>query len=419
MTGSIVSVLVGAAMMVSMLAGPSVLAQATCGGFGAGQFNFGGQFQGGFQGGFNNFGGGNFQGGFQGFQFGSGFNGFGGGNFQGGIQIGSQGGQFQGGNFQGGFQLGFQGFPPGGFNFGGGGFQGGFNNFGSGGLNINSGVAPFGFNFGGAAGCPGGVFGLIPDGATVTAGDQFQYRLVWVSPTNWQSLEYLDLRIRDAAGNSIAIIRWLQGTDTYVLVDPATGLPIAQGPSKGTGILDSPNVSVVLAQSYSDNSGPTGQAVGLNATIVPKAPLAGRFVGVDVGSKNDGAAPTPFELAALLNIVAPELVQEVSANNDDEGSRQRKATEEQRQQRERTNRGSLDDYRTEGNAVESNCDAEWPTVTIASRDGNVVLRLLYDAKDSCKLVQPGDYVEVIGEKQNELLYDAHQLTVRRNGTRVR
>ena len=91
----------------------------------------------------------------------------------------------------------------------------------------------------------------------------------------------------------------------------------------------------------------------------------------------------------------------------------------QRQQASRTNRSNLDDYRTEGNAVTSDCAAPIPTVTIKNRDGEVVLQLLHDAKDSCGLVQPGDYVEAIGEKQHEQLYDAHQVTVRRNGTRVR
>jgi hypothetical protein len=404
MTGSTLSVLVSTAMLLMLVMSAPALAQSPCGGFGAGGFNFGG----GFQGGFNNFGG-QFQGGFQGFQFGQGFNNFGGGSFQGGFQGGFQGFQF-GGQFQGG-----------GFNFGVGGFQGGFNNFGSGGFNISGGVGSFGFNFGGAPGCPTGVFGLIPDGATVTAGDTFQYRLVWVSPTTWQDLEHLELRLRDPAGNVAAQIRWLQGTDQFALIDPPTGRTIAQGPSRGNAVLDSPNLSVVLAQSYSDNSGQTGQAVGLNTTIIPKAPLGGRFLGVDVGAKSDGAAPTPFELAALLNVLAPaQQVQQPDSNNDDEeDARNRRKTEEQRQQAARTNRSGLDDFRTEGDAVETNCDAEWPSVTIANRDGDVVLRLIHDAKASCRLVQPGDYVEAIGEKQHEQLYDAHQLTVRRNGTRVR
>jgi hypothetical protein len=397
--GSTLGVLGATAMLVALVTSAPAMAQAPCGGFGAGGFNFGGGFQGGFQGGFNNFGGGQFQGGFQGFQFGQGFNNFGGGSFQGG----------------------FQGFQGSGFNFGVGGFQGGFNNFGSGGLNINSGVPSFGFNFGGNPGCPTGVFGLIPDAATTTAGDTFQYRLVWVSPTSWQNLEHLELRLRDPAGNVAAQIRWLQGTDQFALIDPRTGQTIAQGPSRGNAVLDSPNLSVVLAQSYSDNSGQTGQAVGLNTAIIPKAPLGGRFLGVDVGAKSDGAAPTPFELAALLNVLASaQQVQQPDPNNDDEeDARNRKKTEEQRQQAARTNRSSLDDYRTEGNAVETNCDAEWPSVTIANRDGNVVLRLIHDAKGGCRLVQPGDYVEAIGEKQHEQLYDAHQLRVRRNGTRVR
>jgi len=438
LTGSLASVLVATLTLLPLVVGSVMAAQTPCGGFNALGFNFGGGFQGGFQGGFNNFGGGTFQGGFQGFQFGSGFGQFGGGNFQGGqFQGGSFNGggnfqgsfgggggfqgvqfgglQFQGGNFQGGFQ---GGINFGGFNFGGGGFQGGGSNFGGGGLNINSGVAPFAANFGGAAGCPGGVFGLIPDGATVAAGDKFQYRLVWVSPTNWQDLEYLDLRLRDTASHVVAQVRWQQGNDSYQLIDPQTGAVTAQGPSQTKGTLESPNLTVVLSDSYTDNSGPTGQAVGINATIIPKAPLAEKFLAVDVGSKNDGGAPTAFELAALLNITASE---NVSAGDDDkdDAKEHHKPTEEQRQQKERSNRSNLDDYRTEGNAVESSCEGDVPSVTIANRDGRVVIRLLHDAVASCGLVKPGDYVEAIGEKQHEQLYDADQLTVWRNGARVR
>ncbi|MFN8633394.1 MAG: hypothetical protein U0893_06025 [Chloroflexota bacterium] len=406
--GSLASAVLCAAMLVSLIVSPGAFAQANnCGGFGAGQFNFGGNFQGGFQGGFNNFGGGQFQGGFQGFQFAQGFNNFGGGNFQG----------FQFGQFNGGIQFGsgFQGFPPGGFNFGGGGFQGGFNNFGAGGLNVNLGVQPFGFQFGGNANCPSGVFGLIPDGATATVGQKFQYRLVWVHPTNWQNLEYLDLRLRDGPGVIYSAVRWIQGNDSYAVVNTATGQPVSQGPSRSPGVLDSPTVTVILSESYADNSGPTGQAVGINVTIIPKEPLGNKFLGLEVGAKNDNAAPTPFELAALLNVVGVESIAPTSNDPDTP----RKLTEEQRQQRSRTNTASLDDYRTEGEALETNCDAQIPTVTIANRDGTVVLNLLHDAKDACALVKPGDYVEAIGEKQNEQLYDAHQITVRRNGVRVR
>lgn len=428
--GPILSVLIGTVLMLSFAASSPALAQAACGGLGAVGFNGGGGFQGGFQGGFNNFGG-NFQGGFQGFQFaqfgqfgGQGIQ-FGGGGFQGGFQGGQFqggqfGGQFQGGQFGGqGIQLGgFQGGFQGGFNFGGGGFQGGFQNFGQGGLNFNTGIAPFAANFGGRAGCPGGVFGLIPDAATVAPGDTLMYRLVSVTSTNWQDLQYLDLRIRDAAGNVLVILRWVQGTDEYQLIDPATGAVLARGAAGGNGILDSRYVTLILSNSYSENTGPAGEAVGLNVTARFKELAPDRVYAIDVGSKLDAAAPTPYELGSLLFVVSPP-VNSPGDDDDDDARAHHKPTEEQIQQRERSNRSNLDDYRTEGNAVEASCDGDMPTVTIANRDGHVVLRLLREAKQSCSLVKPGDYVEAIGEKQHELLYDVDQMTVHRSGTRVR
>jgi hypothetical protein len=173
----------------------------------------------------------------------------------------------------------------------------------------------------------------------------------------------------------------------------------------------------VLSETFSENSGPAGQAVGLGIALALKPSPADRVYGVDVGAKSDTGALT-YELAGLLSVLG-DSQRGPGRVNDDDASSQRKPTEEQRQQKERSNRSNLDDYRTEGNAVASDCAATIPTVTIANRDGNVVLNLLHDARDVCRLVQPGDYVEAIGEKQHEQLYDVDQLTVRRNGTRVR
>jgi hypothetical protein len=94
-------------------------------------------------------------------------------------------------------------------------------------------------------------------------------------------------------------------------------------------------------------------------------------------------------------------------------------TEEQRQQRERTDTSSLDDTRTEGNVVATRCDDDPPVVLIANRDGEVTVRLLYETRTICPRVLPGDYLEADGEKINEQLYEAHGLTVTRAGSTVR
>jgi hypothetical protein len=186
-------------------------------------------------------------------------------------------------------------------------------------------------------------------------------------------------------------------------------LPLERRSRRGRG-----GRGVLLRDTISENSGPTGQAVGLKVTLQVSQARDGRRLSVDVAARADGSSPSPYELASLLDV---GRAAQIDPNNDDENGR--KLPAEQRQQHERTNTSSLDDCRTEGNAVSADCDADIPSVTIANRDGNMVLHLLDDAKDSCDLVQRGDDVEAIGEKQNEQLYDVDQITVRRNGSRVR
>ena len=318
--------------------------------------------------------------------------------------------------FNGGFNLGGFQFGAGGFNFGGGGFNFGLG--GLGGLGFNAGFqggfqfSSFGFNFGGQPGCATGVFGLIPDAATIGLGEPITYRVTWVSPGTWHDLAALDLRIRDERG-VVIWVRWEQGTDRFGLVDPATGQVVRAG-SPGGDRLEGPAASLLLAETFSVSSGPTGQAVGLNLVIVPRSEAADRELRVEVQAVQDDGTLQPFELAGLLRVVGP-----AQAKPDDDTDDRPRLTEEQRQQRERTNRAGLDDYRTEGNVVSIDCAAGPPTVTIANRDGDVTLLLLHEAAAECERARVGDYAEAIGEKQHEQLYEAHQLTLRRGGSRVR
>ena len=50
---------------------------------------------------------------------------------------------------------------------------------------------------------------------------------------------------------------------------------------------------------------------------------------------------------------------------------------------------------------------------IATRDGNQQLRLLYGTRGECQSIQVGDYAEADGDKEHELLFNAHEITVRR------
>ena len=90
-----------------------------------------------------------------------------------------------------------------------------------------------------------------------------------------------------------------------------------------------------------------------------------------------------------------------------------KETEDQRREREHTNRGGRDEIATEGNVIEVRCDQAWPSVVIANRDGVVEIRLIKEAQAACTSIQVGDYLEADGEKQHEQLFDATDVSVKR------
>ncbi len=60
-----------------------------------------------------------------------------------------------------------------------------------------------------------------------------------------------------------------------------------------------------------------------------------------------------------------------------------------------------------------------PYALIANVDGNQQIRLYGDTATQCGSIRIGDYLEVDGVKQNELLFDAESVTIKRGGNRVR
>lgn len=93
-------------------------------------------------------------------------------------------------------------------------------------------------------------------------------------------------------------------------------------------------------------------------------------------------------------------------DDDDDGE-----TEEQHEQRIRTNKGNLGDYFTEGNVMEVALDATPPYVVIATIDG--LQRVNLYCGSQCPSVRVGDYLEAQGEKQHEGLFDASEASVKR------
>jgi hypothetical protein len=91
---------------------------------------------------------------------------------------------------------------------------------------------------------------------------------------------------------------------------------------------------------------------------------------------------------------------------EDDTDKPRKETDEQRQQRQRTNRAGQDEYQTEGNVVAVAYEGRTPTVPIANRDGLVAVQLIKGAEKLCASIHVGDYLWAEGYKEHEALFFA-------------
>ena len=127
-------------------------------------------------------------------------------------------------------------------------------------------------------------------------------------------------------------------------------------------------------------------------------------------------------------------VEKKQIEDDDDDDQERKLTEEQQQQKQRTNRSNRSDYLTEGNVVGVRCDLAAPVPTVAVGfiaapedvpyalialvDGVQQVRLRAEAAGQCGAIRLGDYLFADGTKENEQLFDAESVEVRRNGRRI-
>lgn len=160
-----------------------------------------------------------------------------------------------------------------------------------------------------------------------------------------------------------------------------------------------PNGNAWMAEAYSsadftDSFGAIGGPAGTQYTITVYA-LCARGL-----SQANGPG--------LSTVAAAGPVREAS---DD---KQVRLTSEQRQHQQRTNRSGRDDEHTEGNVMAVACEADPPTVTLANRDGSVTVVLAGDARRACSSVGVGDYAEADGQKENERLFYADDLSVAGN-----
>jgi hypothetical protein len=177
----------------------------------------------------------------------------------------------------------------------------------------------------------------------------------------------------------------------------------------------------MLAGVRTTGSGPSGQSVTPTLPLPFKQSAAGQVFTIQVGAHADDGADQPPADADTIQIGSPGVPAVPSPNNDDEPhdkpDRPRKETEDDRRQREHTNQGNEDDIFAEGNVTEVHRDEQPPYVVIGNRDG--LVRVVLRCGEQCPTVQVGDYLQADGQKEHDALFYADQITIWRNGEKVK
>jgi hypothetical protein len=242
-------------------------------------------------------------------------------------------------------------------------------------------------------------------------------------------------------------------TDPDGILDPAT-VTVASGPTNGstsvnasTGVVTyTPNAGFSGPDSFTytvrDNNGVASNAATVSITVIaptatftptatetstptpiltptgtatptatgPPSPTAtATSTAPLVPTSTTTSTPSPTAPAVLTATATPTDIPPAPPRDENKEDSPRTVTEEQRQQRQRTNAGNRDDVATEGNVVEVTRTSDGLVIVIANADGLVTV--VYPCGSSCPTIRVGDYVQVSGEKVNEQLYQADDVTV--------
>jgi CSLREA domain-containing protein len=244
---------------------------------------------------------------------------------------------------------------------------------------------------GGAGALSLGTFSLTGLGPSLAVGQTATALFGWTlpAPRPWRDLATLELRFRDLDGVAWGV-RWTEVGDTFTVTD-TRGPPLFS--------LNGPRAQ---------GSGPTGQSVTLTLPLQALEAAAGRTFTIEVRATDDAGAVQGFEPAGTLVVLA--LSEPVAAARDED--KPPKLTEQERWQQARTNAGSREDERIEGNVLAVNCGARPPTITIGNRDGEVLVELRRSAAADCVQIRPGQYMEADGEKIHETRFVADRVSAR-------
>ena len=230
------------------------------------------------------------------------------------------------------------------------------------------------------------MFGLVPQGSFITA---------TATRTNGSTSEFsVCFAVIVAATDTptptaTATLTPTATVDTPTPTVTATGTPSTPTPT-ATATINTPTVTTT----------PTSTATPTRTPVLTFTPTA-----TAVRTSTPTATPTPTQVSLLPSSGDDPGKGAGKGSKDDKSNNK---TEEQSQQDQHTNEGS-DDYGTEGNVIAIVTDADEPEIIIANRDGKVTV--IMRCGSQCPDVHVGDYVVIQGEKVNELLYIAEDVSV--------
>ncbi len=142
-----------------------------------------------------------------------------------------------------------------------------------------------------------GTFRLKPTRTQVRPGSTVHLRVTWIAPRRWRDLRTVELKLLD--GRRLAgLVRFRNdGSKTGRLsLGAGSGKPGAQR------VLTSGALSLLLAQSRVQASGPTGKTVTIDLALRVGHRLAGHTLTLKLGATNRRGTRQPFQRAGSLAI---------------------------------------------------------------------------------------------------------------------
>jgi hypothetical protein len=148
-----------------------------------------------------------------------------------------------------------------------------------------------------------GIFEIQPSVAVAAVHEPLTCTFTWEvpEPLNWHDLDSLHLRIRDENETILSLI-FNESDKTFSSFNEQTGALSRAFPAGSPHRLQTPGVTVHLAQTSVVGSGPTGPSVTLHLTLSFNAPAAGRDCVVEVTAVDDFGNHDDFATAGTLKI---------------------------------------------------------------------------------------------------------------------